>query len=92
MVSGELVRDLPGRAAAAPGTGSFNYAETQRSNRCMRRGMPPWERLGRQVIRMQRRDCCYYHGVDWRRVAAEAVRIAREVPLAAQTAAVVGGR
>lgn len=63
---------------------SFNYAETQRSNRCMRRGMPPWERLGRQVIRMQRRDCCYYHGVDWRRVAAEAVRIAREVPLAAQ--------
>jgi hypothetical protein len=63
---------------------SFDYAEPQRSNNCMRRGMPLWERLGRQAIRMRPRDCCYYHGVDWRTVAAEAVRIARAVPLAAQ--------
>lgn len=63
---------------------SFDYAETQRSNRCMRRGMPLWERLGRQVISRRPRDCCYYHSVDWRRVAAEAVKIAREVPPAAQ--------
>ena len=63
---------------------SFDYAETQRSNRCMQQGDALWERLGRQVVRMQPRDCCYYHCVDWRRVAAEAVKIAREVPLAAQ--------
>jgi hypothetical protein len=63
---------------------SFNYSEAERSNRCMRRGMPLWERLGRQVIRRRSRDCCYYHSVDWRTVAAEASRIAREVPLAAQ--------
>jgi hypothetical protein len=63
---------------------SFDYAEPQRSNRCMRPGMPLWERLGRQVVPMRSRDCCYYHSVDWRRVAAEARRIAREVPLAAQ--------
>jgi hypothetical protein len=64
---------------------SFDYAETDRSNnRCMRRGMPLWERLGREVVRRRPGDCCYYHSVDWRRVAAEARRIAREVPLAAQ--------
>jgi hypothetical protein len=50
----------------------------------MQRGMPLWERLGRQVVRRRRRDCCYYHGVDWHAVAAEACKIAREVPLAAQ--------
>jgi hypothetical protein len=64
---------------------SFHYMETERSNRCMRRGMPLWERLGRQAVRMRPRDCCYYHSVDWRRVAAEATRIAHEVPLAAQS-------
>jgi hypothetical protein len=64
---------------------SFGYAEPERSNMCMRRGMPLGERLGRQVVRMRPRDCCYYHSVDWRRVAAEARRIAHEVPLAAQS-------
>jgi hypothetical protein len=63
---------------------SFDYAEPQRSNNCMRRGMPLWERLGRQVVRKRPLDCCYYHSVEWRTVAAEAVRIARAVPLAAQ--------
>jgi hypothetical protein len=63
---------------------SFDYSETGRSNRCMWRGMPLWERLGRQVVRRRPRDCCYYHGVDWRRVAFEARRIAHQVPLAAQ--------
>jgi hypothetical protein len=33
---------------------------------------------------MRPRDCCYYHGVDWRKVVPEAVRIAHEVPLAAE--------
>ena len=37
---------------------SFDYSEPERSNRCMRRGMPLWERLGRQVIGMRPRDCC----------------------------------
>jgi hypothetical protein len=63
---------------------SFDYAETKRSNRCMRRGMPLRELLGRQIVRRRPRDCCYYHSVDWRTVAAEAGRIAHEVPLAAQ--------
>ena len=67
------------------GRNSLNYAEPQRPGRCMRRGMPRWEQLGRRVARMRPRGCCCYHSVDWRRVAAEAVRIAREVPLAAQT-------
>ncbi len=64
---------------------SFGYAEPERSNMCMRRGMPLGERLGRQVVRMRPRDCCYYHSVDWRRVAAEARRIAHDIPLAAQS-------
>lgn len=59
-------------------------ALTGRSGKCMRRGMPRWERLGRQVIPMRARDCCYYHGIDWRRVAVEAAKIARTIPLAAQ--------
>jgi hypothetical protein len=63
---------------------SFDYAESERSNRCMRRGMPLWERLGRQLVPLRPQDCCYYHGVDWRRVGGEAVRIAREFPLTAQ--------
>ena len=53
---------------------SFDYAETELSNRCMRRPIPLWERLGHQVIRGRPRDCCYYHSLDWRRVAAEARR------------------
>jgi hypothetical protein len=61
----------------------LDYGETGRSG-CMLRGTPLRERLGRQVVRMRPRDCCYYHSVDWRPVAAEASRIAREVPLAAQ--------
>jgi hypothetical protein len=64
--------------------GSFRYTEPERSNRCMQRGMPLRERLGRQLVPGRTRDCCYYHGVDWRRVAAHACRIASEVPLAAQ--------
>jgi hypothetical protein len=56
-----------------------------RSGRCMRRGMPPWERLGRQVSPMRPRDCCYYHGIDWRRVAVKAEEIAHAIPLAAQS-------
>jgi len=64
---------------------SFGYAETARSNSCMRPGMPLWERLGRQIVHKRPLDCCYYHSVDWQKVAAEASRIAREVPLAAQS-------
>ena len=64
--------------------GSFQYAEEERSNRCMRHGMPRRARFGRQLVPRRPRDCCYYHGVDWRRAAAEACRIAHEVPLAAQ--------
>lgn len=60
-------------------------ALTDRSGRCMRRGMPRWERLGRQVIPMRSHDCCYYHGIDWRRVAVKAAEIARAIPLAAQS-------
>jgi hypothetical protein len=63
---------------------SFHYTEAERSNKCMRRGMPLWKRLSRQVVHGQPRDCCYYHGIDWHKVADEACRIAREVPLAAQ--------
>jgi hypothetical protein len=64
--------------------GSFTYTEAERSNTCMQHGMPLRERLGRQIVRRGPRECCYYHSVDWRKVAVEAIRIAREVPLAAQ--------
>jgi hypothetical protein len=64
--------------------GSFTYTEAKRSNACMQHGMPIRERLGRQIIRRGPRDCCYYHSIDWRKVALEAIRIAREIPLAAQ--------
>ena len=33
--------------------GSFSYAERERSNKCMQRGMPLWERLGRQAVHMR---------------------------------------
>jgi len=66
---------------------SFRYSEAARSNRCMRRGMPVWERLTRQIIPIRLRNCCYYHSVDWPKVAAEAIRLAQKVPLAAQQAA-----
>jgi hypothetical protein len=44
-------------------------------------GAPPWwRRLGRQLVpRGRTRTCCYYHGVDWRRVSAAAIRIARQI-------------
>ena len=42
---------------------SFDNADPQRSNNCMRRGMPLWERLGRQAIRMRPRDCSMSHSV-----------------------------
>jgi hypothetical protein len=44
-------------------------------------GAPPWwRRLGRQLVPCRRtRTCCYYHGVDWRRVSAAAIRIARQI-------------
>jgi hypothetical protein len=64
--------------------GSFNYSEAKRSNACMQHGMPLPERLGRQIVGRGPRECCYYHSVDWRKVVSEAVRIACEVPLAAQ--------
>ena len=64
--------------------GSFSYAEPERSNACMQNGSPWQLRLGRQIVRCEPEDCCYYHSVDWRSVAVEAIRIARRVPLAAQ--------
>jgi hypothetical protein len=44
-------------------------------------GAPPWwRRLGRQLIPRGRvMTCCYYHSVDWRRVSAAAIRIARQL-------------
>lgn len=64
--------------------GSFDYSEQERSNACMQHGMPLRERLGRQIVRRGPKECCYYHSVDWCRAAAEAIRIAHEVPLAAE--------
>ncbi|MEU4814898.1 hypothetical protein AB0G03_04520 [Micromonospora aurantiaca] len=46
---------------------------------CMAAGLPWWRRLARQVApRRDGRDCCWYHGVDWHRVCALAVRLASE--------------
>ena len=64
--------------------GSFTYSEAERSNACMQHGMPVRERLGRQIVRRGPKECCYYHSIDWRKVVVEAIRIAREIPLAAQ--------
>jgi hypothetical protein len=52
----------------------------RRVNRGCITGAPPWWRcLARQVIpRRTARDCCYYHGIDWRRVSAAAIRVTRQ--------------
>lgn len=63
--------------------GSFKYSEQQRSNSCMQAGTPWRTRIGRQFRPREPRDCCYYHSVNWKLVAREAIRIAQLVPLAA---------
>lgn len=46
---------------------------------CIRRAPPWWRRLARQVVpRRSPRDCCYYHGINWRQVSASAIRIMRQ--------------
>jgi hypothetical protein len=48
---------------------------------CMRGGIPPSVRLGRQLFpRRQARNCCIYHSVNWHRVSAVAIDVARQVP------------
>jgi hypothetical protein len=44
-------------------------------------GAPPWtRRAGRQLVPCRgARTCCYYHGIDWRRVSAAAIRIVRQI-------------
>jgi hypothetical protein len=53
---------------------SFAYTEAKRSNACMQHGMPIRERLCRQIVRRGPRECCYYHSIDWRKVAARRCR------------------
>jgi len=47
---------------------------------CMAAPVPWAQRLARQIIpRTRIRDCCHHHSIDWRPIAAAAVRIARQV-------------
>jgi hypothetical protein len=50
---------------------------------CMATIMPWWRRLVRQIApRRGGRDCCWYHGGDWHRVSAVAVRLVRDAQAA----------
>ena len=61
--------------------GNLDRSERERGLECMRGGIPLSIRLGRQLFsRRGARDCCVYHSVDWRRVSAVAVDVARRVP------------
>jgi len=63
------------------GPGDLDRLETARDLDCMRGGIPLNVRLGRQVFpRRGVRDCCIYHSVDWHRVSAVAIGVARRVP------------
>ena len=45
---------------------------------CMATGTPWWLRIARQFApRRSSKDCCWYHGGDWHRVSALAIRLAR---------------
>lgn len=61
--------------------GDLDRSETTRDLDCMRGGIPLNVRLGRQIFpRRGIRDCCMYHSVDWHRVSAVAIDVARQVP------------
>jgi len=46
---------------------------------CFTAAPPWWRRLARQTVpRPAARDCCYYHGINWQRVNAAAIRITRQ--------------
>jgi hypothetical protein len=50
----------------------------------MKKGIPIYVRIGRQLISQGPRECCSYHSIDCRRASAAAVSIARQVPTAAE--------
>jgi hypothetical protein len=61
--------------------GALDRMETTRDLDCMRGGIPLSVRVGRQIFpRRGSRDCCAYHSVDWHRVTAVAIDVARRVP------------
>lgn len=61
--------------------GDLDRSETIRDLDCMRGGIPLSVRLGRQMVpRRGVRGCCTYHSVDWHRVSAAAIDVARRVP------------
>jgi hypothetical protein len=61
--------------------GDLNRSEAARNLACMRGGIPLSVRVGRQLFpRRGARDCCIYHSVDWHRVSAVAIDVARRVP------------
>ena len=61
--------------------GDLDRLEAGRDLGCMRVGVPFSIRLGRQIFPRRRvRDCCIYHSVDWHRVSAVAIDVARRVP------------
>lgn len=61
--------------------GDLKRSEAARNLACMRGGIPLSVRLGRQLFPLRgARDCCTYHSVDWHRVSAVAIDVARRVP------------
>jgi hypothetical protein len=61
--------------------GDLDRSETARDLDCMRGGIPLNVRLRRQIFpRHGVRDCCTYHSVNWHRVSAVAIDVARRVP------------
>ena len=61
--------------------GALDRMEAIRDLDCMRGGIPLSVRVGRQISpRRGSRDCCTYHSVDWHRVTAVAIDVARRAP------------
>jgi hypothetical protein len=61
--------------------GDLDRMEAPRDLGCMRGGIPLSVRLGRQFFPRRRAgNCCIYHSVDWHRVSAVAIDVARHVP------------
>jgi hypothetical protein len=50
-----------------------------RTDECMPKGITWPRRLRHQIFPKPPNDCCWYHSVDWRKAAPEAVRIAHEI-------------
>ncbi|ONH32840.1 hypothetical protein [Pseudofrankia asymbiotica] len=65
--------------------------ETLNRPACMTRRVPPWRRTYRRLVPSRGgRGCCWYHGGDWHRVNATAIRLVAQAHAAGATGLDVG--